>query len=120
MAFKLTAEEVKSNFGYRLAKCLTKALGNVGAGALAGAAATLIPTEKLNPIQKFCIGAGIYGISKAAGYAASDAIERDFDDTVDAVCALAEPITQVADLYKEAEKKEETEDDEVVDEVEPA
>lgn len=109
------ANEVKDNSIYVLGKKVMSLMGDIGAGAIAGAAAALVPTGSMKPWQKFCVGVGAYGIGRWVGQQASTAIETEMDENVEFICSVAGVIKNVSNAAAEAEEKEET--DEEVEEV---
>ena len=106
------AAEVKENEFYILAKSIAGKMSEIGSGALAGAAAAMIPTDKMNPIQKFCIGFGAYGIAKWVSRSSKQAIKDDMDDFVQTICDNLGPIKNLAHAIADAQKETTEEDEE--------
>lgn len=96
-------KEIKESWGYEFAKTVGGAMANIGGGAIAGVAAAMVPTEKMNPIQKFCIGVGAYAIGRWVGSNAKAALKEDMDQTVD---FLAETLDPSLEAYAEMKRKE--------------
>lgn len=96
-------KEIKDSWGYELAKTVGGAMANIGGGAIAGVAAAMVPTEKMNPIQKFCIGVGAYAIGRWVGSNAKIALKEDMDQTID---FLAETVDPSLESYAEMKRKE--------------
>lgn len=109
MAENNYATEVKENGFYILSKKVLTMMGDIGAGAIAGAAAAMVPTAGMKPWQKFCVGVGAYGIGRWVAQQSSAAIETSMDNNVDIICGFIEPLKQVAKICEEAEKNEESE-----------
>lgn len=99
------AAEVKENAFYNFAKNVVGKMGEIGAGALAGAATAMIPTDKMNPIQKFCIGFGSYSIAKWVSKSSKQALKDDLDEIVDAICNNMGSIKKVVSAIDEAQKE---------------
>ena len=116
MAENNFATEVKENGFYILGKKVMSFMGDIGAGAIAGAAAAMVPTNGMKPWQKFCVGVGVYGIGRWVAQQSSTAIETSMDGTVDAICMMIDPIKQMAAACEKVEKEdEEKSDDKVVE-----
>lgn len=109
--------DVKTSAGYKVISTGLRIMSKIGAGALAGAACALIPTDKMSPVKRFCVGAGAYGIAQWVGRSAADAAEKDFSDTME---VITEAVNTVPDLCTALKKDEATETEESVadDEVE--
>lgn len=109
-------KEIKDSWGYNLVKTVTGCMADIGGGAIAGAAAAMVPTGKMNPIQKFCLGVGAYGIARWVGKNAGIAFKDNLDETMDVLADYVDPSLQVYAEYndkmrKEAEQAQSEEDD---------
>ena len=96
-------KEIKSSWGYNLVKTITGCMADIGGGAIAGAAAAMVPSGKMNPIQKFCLGVGAYGIARWVGKNAGTAFKDNLDETMD---VLTEYVDPSLDAYAEMKRKE--------------
>lgn len=112
--------EVKTSTPYKVATTGLRIMSKIGAGALAGAACALIPTDKMSPFKRFCVGAGAYGIAQWVGRSAADAAEKDFEDTTQVITEAINAVSQLDTVLKkdEATETEETVAEETVEDPE--
>ena len=96
-------KEIKESSVYDLLKTVTGCMADIGGGAIAGAAAAMVPSGKMNPIQKFCLGVGAYGIARWVGKNAGIAFKDNLDETID---VLTEYVDPSLDAYAEMKRKE--------------
>lgn len=105
-------KEIKESWAYDLFKKIGGAMADIGGGAIAGAAAAMVPSSKMNPIQKFCIGVGAYGIGRWVGRNAKQSFQEDMDENVDFLVEMVDPTISA---YEELKKKEAETEDEAVE-----
>lgn len=105
-------KEIKGSWYYEIGKKLAGAAADIGGGAIAGAAAAMVPIEGLPWWKRAFVGVGAYGIAKWVGKNAKVSLQEDMDSTMDALVELVDP---VIDLYsiQQDKKDEETETESV-------
>lgn len=104
------ASEVKEHVIFVFGKKVMSLMGDIGAGAIAGAAAAMVPTDAMKPWQKFCVGVGAYGIGRWVAQQSSTAIETEMDGIADFLCRMYEPLKNAQEAYQ---KKDEEDDKDV-------
>ena len=95
--------------GYRVGKFAVGEIGDLGAGAIAGALFALAPVGKMKGGMKIAAALGLIGIAKWYGNEASVAIKDAMDEIVDAGCILKEWFS----ANRDDDVDEEEEDDDV-------
>ena len=106
-------KDVKESWFYGLTKKIAGAGTYIGTGALIAVAMSKIPTDKLGPFKKACVGLGIWGTSIWVSENAKQALMNDMDNTMD---VLVETVDPLIEQYQEMKKNETEDSDPVTDE----
>lgn len=109
-------KDIKDSLFYSITKKIAGAGTYIGTGALIGVAMSKIPTDKLGPFKKACVGLGIWGTSIWISENAKQALMNDMDNTMD---VLVETVDPLIEQYQEIKQKEsdngETEEEKTVE-----
>jgi hypothetical protein len=106
-------KEIKESWGYEIGKKLAGAAADIGGGAIAGAAAAMVPIEGMPWWKRAFVGVGVYGIAKWVGKNSKEALIEDMDKTMNALVDMVDPAIEMYTQAQEKAKETETETESV-------